>query len=74
MSEIEQAGLLGSHCYFLFKFVTGLQKLSLDAAANGAEPDDKRCKQYERDVVRNLRTGHVETVKGLSEEVVESPA
>ena len=54
--EIEQAGLLGSFRHFLFEFVAGLQKVSLDAAPNGAEPGNKRRKQYENDIVRELRT------------------
>ena len=60
MSEIEQAGLLGSYRHFFFKFVAGLQKLALYSAANRAEPDDKQCKQDESDVVRELSPGDVE--------------
>jgi len=37
MREIEQVGLLGSFRHFPLQFVAGLQKLSLDAAADGAD-------------------------------------
>ena len=42
MCQIEQAGLLCSFRYFFFKFVAGLQEVSLDAAAHGGEPGNKR--------------------------------
>jgi len=48
-----------------------LQKLSLDAAADRAEPGEKYRDQNERKVVRKLRSPDVEAVKGFSEEVVE---
>ncbi|MGB8730402.1 MAG: hypothetical protein WCC99_04080 [Candidatus Sulfotelmatobacter sp.] len=42
MGEIKQAGLLRSYSHFLFEFVAGPQKVSLDAAADGAEPGQKQ--------------------------------
>ena len=62
MGEVEQAGLLGSHRHFLLEFVAGLQKLSFDAAADGAEPGEKQRKQDEKDVVREIRSSDVEAV------------
>ena len=41
MREVEQAGLLGSHFYFLLKFIAGPQKIPLRAMADRAEPGEK---------------------------------
>ncbi|MGD1024836.1 MAG: hypothetical protein ABR880_18765 [Candidatus Sulfotelmatobacter sp.] len=72
MREIKQAGLLRSYGHFLFEFVAGLQKVSLGAAADGAEPGQKQREEYENDVVREFRPADVETVNGLGKEKVES--
>jgi hypothetical protein len=39
--EIEQARLLGSNRNFLFEFVVGLQKVSLNTATDRAEPGEQ---------------------------------
>src|SRR3984885_15260388 len=44
MREIEQAGLLRSYRYFLFESVAGFEKVPFDAAADRAEPSQKRRK------------------------------
>ena len=72
MGKIEQAGLLRSHCHFLLEFVAGFEKLSLDAAADCAEPGEKNRKHYEKDIVRDFRSPDVKGVAGLRKEVVES--
>ena len=59
LGKIEQAGLLRSHRNFLLEFVAGFEKLSLDAAADGAEPGEKNRKRYEEDIVREFRSRDV---------------
>jgi hypothetical protein len=41
MGEIEQAGLLGPFHHFSLECIAGLQKLSLDVAADRAEPSEQ---------------------------------
>ena len=74
MSEIQQAGLLGSFRHLDLEVVASLTKLSLDAASNGAEPGDQRCERRKNDEVREIRTRDVNGVKRFYEEVVEAYA
>jgi hypothetical protein len=71
MGEVEQVRLLGSDRHFALECVSGLQKRPFDAAANTAEPGEKRREEDEDNIGRKIRTSNVEAVQGLSEEVVE---
>jgi hypothetical protein len=44
VSEIQQASLLGPFGDLLLEFVTGLEKLLLDASSNRTEPGEQRPK------------------------------
>jgi hypothetical protein len=74
VGEIEQACLLSSLRDLLLQIVTGLQKLSFDAAPDGAEPGEQQSKQDKDKIVGDINPGDIEGVTGLGKEVVEGEA